>query len=189
MTELDPVTHGSSPIPDMPAWLADYIAIRELSARYNCAVDDCRFAEFANCFTADGVFEIVGLARFAGRRDIEQNVSKFGFGTMHLSTDPTIEISGDSAVQVCSVLVANRQQNRARFRFLTTGRYHDDLVRTPDGWRFARRRIDTDLDITIMAATIAGKNFFTRRAMAGAARAMLTGRRLTGRGWERRYTS
>ncbi|GAA0618813.1 nuclear transport factor 2 family protein [Sporichthya brevicatena] len=185
---VDAVTHGTVPIPDQGEWLADYVAIRELSARYNRAVDDCRFADFAQCFTEDGVFEVVGLATFRGRAEIEKNVSKFGFGTMHLTTDPTVEISGDSAVQICSVLVGNRQQNRSRFRFLTTGRYHDDLVRTPDGWRFTHRRVDTDLDITIMAATIAGKNVVTRHALAHGARAFLTAKRLVGRGWAPRHT-
>ena len=29
-------------------------------------------------------------------------------------------------------------------KLMSTGRYEDDLVRTPDGWRFARRRCTLD---------------------------------------------
>jgi 3-phenylpropionate/cinnamic acid dioxygenase small subunit len=169
------------PSPADTVGLADYIAIRELSARYNRFVDDCRYDDFARCFTDDGVFEVVGLVTMKGRAEIAEITSKFGFGPVHLTTDATIEIDGDEAHQVCSLLVGGRQKNRAAFRFLTTGRYDDRLVRTPDGWRFTHRRVDTDLAILQMASSIAAKNFVTRAAMVGAARAMAFTKRLAGR--------
>jgi 3-phenylpropionate/cinnamic acid dioxygenase small subunit len=50
---------------------ADHIAIRELTARYNRAVDDCRYDEWADCFTEDGIFEVVGVDIFAVHEEIK----------------------------------------------------------------------------------------------------------------------
>lgn len=187
LSVFEPTKHGTVPVPTDPPWIADRMAIRELSARYNRCVDDMHFGDFANCFTENGVFEVVGLDTFRGRAEIEHNVSKFNFGTLHLTTDSTVEITGDSATQVCSVLVANRQQNRLSFRFLTTGRYHDTLRRTEAGWLFEHRIVDTDLDITTMAATIAGKNLLTRTALSSAARGMAIAKHIAGQGWPKRF--
>jgi hypothetical protein len=44
--------------------VTDHIAMRELTVRYNHAVDDCFYNKWADCFTEDGTFEVVGEGMF-----------------------------------------------------------------------------------------------------------------------------
>ena len=44
--------------------VTDHIAMRELTVRHNHAADNCRYNEWANCFTEDGTFEVVGKGMF-----------------------------------------------------------------------------------------------------------------------------
>lgn len=127
---------------------SDWIEIRELCARYNHAVDDGRYEEFAACFTPEGTFEVVGLGEFTGREAIAGLMANFGYGPVHLSTDAVVTFEdGDTATQVCSLLLGRRTEDKSSFSFLTSGRYADRLVKTPGGWQFSHRRIETDRDI------------------------------------------
>ncbi|MGE3448417.1 MAG: nuclear transport factor 2 family protein [Microbacteriaceae bacterium] len=62
-------------------------------------------------------------------------------GFVHLTMDHRITVAGDTATQECAVVLARRDPSRApgTSRWVTTGRYHDELRRTAQGWRFARR--------------------------------------------------
>jgi hypothetical protein len=62
---------------------------------------------------------------------------------VHMTMDPIIEISGDTATQECSLLLITRAPRRG-ITAAFTGRYSDELVRTADGWRFARRVVHVD---------------------------------------------
>jgi hypothetical protein len=44
------------------------------------------------------------------------------------------------------VIIANRSEARDRVGIAMTGRYEDELVRMPDGWRFKRRKAILDVD-------------------------------------------
>lgn len=133
----------------MSASPADWIAIRELSARYNRAFDDGDGEAFAATFTPDGTLEFAGggFSR-AGRDALASFVATSRYGNVHATTDAIIEVDGDRGRQSCTVLLAWRRRDRSRVLFQMTGRYEDELVRTPDGWRFARRVAHLDKDIT-----------------------------------------
>jgi hypothetical protein len=97
-------------------WLLDRAQIRELTARYNRCFDDGDPDGFAATFTEDGAMEV----------------------------DATVEVDGDHAVQDVKLLVLARPAADAapdvrRTKVTNSGRYHDELVRTPDGWRFTHR--------------------------------------------------
>ncbi len=129
--------------------LADYIAIRELTARYNRAFDDGDAEAFARNFTEDGVMEVPGLMEVKGREGLEQMCRSTPYGVVHVTTDSIIDIDGDRAVQDVTVMVLQRPKpgSAAAERQSTlqqSGRYRDELVRTPDGWRFARRTANLD---------------------------------------------
>jgi uncharacterized protein (TIGR02246 family) len=127
--------------------LADRSAIRELTARYNHAFDDARPEQFADQFTENGVFDISGKFVAEGRAALEETVRRIGYGVVHATTDAIIAIDGDTATQVCTLLVVSRTRDRQKQRLLGTGRYHDELRRTPAGWRFARRTFVMDRDL------------------------------------------
>jgi uncharacterized protein (TIGR02246 family) len=129
------------------ATLLDRIEIRELSARYNHAFDDALSEEFAATFTQDGVFEMVGTRTLVGRSEIAAFTAGIGWGVVHATTDAIVEVMGDSARQVCTLLVATRNRAGKRQHLLATGRYTDTLERTDEGWRFAKRSAAMDRDM------------------------------------------
>lgn len=123
--------------------LSDWIAIRELTAAYNRAFDDVRSDDFAAVFTEDGTIEW-GDSVHSGRDALRGMSAETGYGYVHVTTDPVIEIDGDRARQVCTILVYSRREDRSVNEFMMSGRYSDELVRTDQGWRFSRRSISLD---------------------------------------------
>ena len=71
------------------------------------------------------------------------------YGVVHVTADATVEVDGDRATQDLTILVLDRPKPDAapaeRVSTLQrSGRYHDDLVKTEDGWRFSRRTVTLD---------------------------------------------
>ena len=117
-------------------------AIRDLLARYTYNGDRGRVAALAACFADDGVLEFPG-ARAEGREAIvaaltsgERNPART-FVRHHI-TNPLIDLDGDtgSARSYFNVYSDNGPDH--------SGTYGDRLVRTPEGWRFAHRRVRVD---------------------------------------------
>ncbi|WP_408587635.1 nuclear transport factor 2 family protein [Novosphingobium sp.] len=127
-----------------PDLVADRDAIRHLLAQYTYAGDRGQLDKLAACFTADGVLEFPG-ASVAGPEAIARALTQGagprapspGFVRHHI-TNPLIETDGSVA------------QARSYFTVHTaigpdhSGSYLDRLVRTPEGWRFAHRRVLVD---------------------------------------------
>jgi uncharacterized protein (TIGR02246 family) len=125
--------------------LLDRIEIRELTARYGRYFDDGDAEAFAGTFTEDGAMEVVNGPTANGREELLSMCQNTPWGTMHVTVDPTIEIDGDRAIQVVSILVVQRAPNlKEKSAVVGSGRYVDDLVRTKEGWRFTRRRVTLD---------------------------------------------
>ena len=124
-------------------WLLDRAQIRELTARYNRAFDDGDPEAFAATFTEDGVMAVDGTFSVEGGPGLAEMVRHTPYGVVHVTVDATVEVDGDRAVQDVKLLVLSRPgpdgKPGASSRLTNSGRYHDELVRTPDGWRFARR--------------------------------------------------
>jgi uncharacterized protein (TIGR02246 family) len=130
-------------------WLIDRAQIRELTARYNRCFDDGDPEAFAATFTEDAVMEIDGGPRMAGRDELAAMVRHTPYGVKHVTVDATVAVDGDRATQDVSLIVLTRPARDAardarRSTVERTGRYHDELVRTTDGWRFARRTVFLD---------------------------------------------
>jgi uncharacterized protein (TIGR02246 family) len=125
--------------------LADRIEIAELSATYNRAIDDLDAPTVADLFTEDGVFDLGKGRPREGRESIRALVERIPYGTVHATTDAVISIEGDEATQVATLLLCKRQRDRAATSYWLSGRYHDELRRTDEGWRFAGRRAELDL--------------------------------------------
>ncbi|MGW0704444.1 nuclear transport factor 2 family protein [Streptomyces sp. NPDC002643] len=135
--------------------VADELAIRELTARFNHMESQKRNKECAATFVENGVF-VARDERYEGRSAIEAYFDTqklgapvdIGFGvtgrigtTVHLTTDNLITIEGDGAVQLSHMLVF-RQVPREVARdglVIATERFEDRLVRTDAGWLFDQR--------------------------------------------------
>ena len=126
------------------SWLVDRTRICELTARYNRCFDDGDPDGFAATFTVDGVMEVAGGPVTKGRAALAEMCRHTPYGIVHVTVDATVEVDGDRATQDVTLLVVNRPAPDApsearRSKVQRSGRYHDELVRTEDGWRFARR--------------------------------------------------
>ena len=124
-------------------WLLDRTRIRELTARYNRCFDDGDPDGFAALFTEDGVMAVEGTFSVSGRDALAEMVRHTPYGVVHVTVDATVEVDGDRAVQDVTLLVLSRPGPDApagtTSKLASTGRYHDELRRTADGWRFSKR--------------------------------------------------
>ena len=130
-------------------WLVERTRIRELTARYNRAFDDGDAEAFAATFTPDGVMEVVGGPTTTGRAALAEMCRHTPYGIVHVTVDAIVEVDGDRAVQDVTVMVLQRPKPDAGpderiSRLDRSGRYHDELVRTPQGWRFSKRTATLD---------------------------------------------
>jgi hypothetical protein len=132
-----------SDLEDRLSRLEDIEAIRQLKARYclladrgyDGAGDDDR--AFAELFAEDGVFD-ASAGPIVGRQAIEARCKKFHPFGFHLVMNPVIAVDGDTATASWSALVPSITVDGAAL--LVAGRYEEELVRTADGWRYARVR-------------------------------------------------
>jgi len=134
------------------AGVVDFLAIRQLSARYNRFADAADGEAFAALFTPDGVFEIRGN-RYVGAQEIAAVCART-VGVVHITTDPLVDIDGDTAVQTSRVIAVHAAPDKSDVRFVSTGNYTDRLVRTSEGWLFAHRRGELDLEYEKVRAVL-----------------------------------
>lgn len=123
--------------------LHDHLAIRELTARYNLASDAGEGPDFAATFTADGILEMNGTIVCEGTEALTKFAAK-PRGTVHYTTDAIIEVSGNTAVQRCGLLLLRRSRDGQTVRIEATGRYYDELEQAGGRWRFKRRAVTLD---------------------------------------------
>ena len=66
---------------------------------------------------------------------------------MHVTTEPEIEIDGNSSFQRVRMLNAYRAEDLSKNDFVDSEWYLDELMRTPDSLQYYRRRVELDLNI------------------------------------------
>ena len=116
----------------------DQIEIQQLYARYNTAIDTGDSKAFGACFVADGVMDS-GMGMHSGLEAIEAFARKTHEnlpGMRHNATNIVIEGEGDRATG-SAFLIGYLVDGG--YKVITTGRYSDELSRTPEGWRFTKR--------------------------------------------------
>lgn len=127
----------------MPLTTEDTLAILQLYARYNTAIDTGDGKTFGNCFVPDGVFE-PGHGRIEG----QEAIAEFGVQThksmplmRHNATNILIDGNGSSATGSAFLIgyLANPE-----YKVIVTGRYVDTLTKTKAGWCFSERLFSMD---------------------------------------------
>jgi 3-phenylpropionate/cinnamic acid dioxygenase small subunit len=112
----------------------DHVAITQLLARYCLTLDLDDVDAWVALFTADGAYEVYGRS-WDGHEGL-RNMLRTAPGGLHLGGPPVIEMTGaDAAATVQNLLFVERGTGTTRACV-----YTDELRRTPDGWRIARRR-------------------------------------------------
>jgi hypothetical protein len=124
----------------------DQLAIRELTARYNYAIDEGRADEWVATFVPDGTFESTALGKFTGAEALLNFATGYSaaFTGRHCTTDYVVEVDGDDARQRCYLILVN---NASTPVVGVTAVYEDVLRRTADGWRFVYRKVTPDTAI------------------------------------------
>ena len=129
----------------MSAVLEAKDAIRELMATYAQALDACRFADVAACFAPDGEWTTdYGAAR--GPAEIEAFIRGIvpvkgeGPQRKHYITNIIITVDGDTASAVSDYLIVREAE--AGLIPVMGGTYRDKFIKTPAGWRFARKELE-----------------------------------------------
>ena len=129
--------------------ISDRIEIEELLARYARALDYRQWEDLEAIFTEDGEFDAGGLGHPHGpaaiREMIEGTIGHLD-ATQHLVGKSLIEFSTDGeSAEVRTYLISQhiRESTPGPVKhYFLGGEYADRVVRTPDGWRIAYRRLD-----------------------------------------------
>ena len=118
--------------------------IRELQNRYSYAIDSGQYDKLDGMFTPDATYNFVtgstdNLEALKNTiRDALQPLSS----SQHINANQWAEIEGDCARAGCYFTVHMFKEGLAGGEhFEMGGRYDDELLRTPSGWRFTSRTI------------------------------------------------
>ena len=115
----------------------DYIEIQQLYARYNNAIDSGDAEAYAATFVPDGVFNTFNghdaLVGFIHR----WHDSMGGANLRHWNTNLTITPTPDGAGGSVYLLLVNVGVRPPTIQ--AAAKYEDQIVKTPDGWRFKKR--------------------------------------------------
>ena len=122
----------------------DILAIQQLYARYNHAVDFGDAEGWADCFTADAVFDAQPVGPLTGRealvdfaRRYHQNISG-----RHWTNNLLLEETDSGARGTCYLILFRLGEGGATP--MITGIYRDELTKEADSWRFKSRTMTSD---------------------------------------------
>jgi 3-phenylpropionate/cinnamic acid dioxygenase small subunit len=122
----------------------DRTAVIDTVTRYATALDSRDWALLDEVFTPDAVGDF-GAGPLAGREALRGLVRRMLGGSgpsQHLLANHRVEVDGDTARCVCQVRAFSAGVGPAAGRsYELLGEYRDRLVRTPEGWRIARREL------------------------------------------------
>lgn len=121
-----------------PLTALDYVEIQQLYARYNYAIDAGDIEAYVALYTSDGAFN--AFEGQAGLRQFMKN--RQGGNRRHWNTNLVITPSPEGArgqVYLMFVDVGTKPPS-----ITGAGKYEDVLVKTPQGWRFKKRRTMPD---------------------------------------------
>ena len=127
--------------------IEDRLALQDLTIAYAHAVDSMHDVDgIAACFTEDADYDLsgIGMAKVEGRAGIVALFTSIFEANAHhahfLSNFAVTHFSGDEASLRTYVTGMGRGKDGSQI--VVYGRYYFEAVRTPQGWRFARYRMD-----------------------------------------------
>jgi uncharacterized protein (TIGR02246 family) len=124
----------------------DQLAIQQLAARYNHAIDSGDSTAFAGSFVEDGVLH-AGELLVQGRVALEQFGQSFHTSVRaprHVATNLVIDGHGDQATLRAYVQMYALLGDPPRQQITASGTYDDTLSKVDGNWRFVRRTFTTD---------------------------------------------
>jgi anthranilate 1,2-dioxygenase small subunit len=154
--------------------MLQWFEIHQLQERYCAALDNNRLEDWAEMFTPDCLYEIVpkenadmglpiGVIYCTNQRMLRDRVLSLRHANIyeehacrHMTSGLTLTpVDADTVDAESSYVVVQTRTDGESFIY-QAGRYLDRMVRTPEGWRFAKRRViyDTSRVRTLLATPI-----------------------------------
>ncbi len=128
--------------------LSDRVEINDLLIRYTKAIDDKDWALLDGVFTPDAQVDYTSSGGIKGtyaeaRAWLAKALAAFPI-TAHYITNSEVKLDGDRASARTAVYnpMFSKQPEGGFHHFAVGAYYVDELVRTPAGWRIAKRRED-----------------------------------------------
>ena len=125
----------------------DQLAIQQIYAKYNHAIDSGNGANWAATFATDGVF-ISASGTFTGTEQLAAFATGFGsrLKARHWTNNLILEGDSSKATGSCYlVLFRLTPGEKPPASILTTAIYNDELAKGADGsWRFTKRTVTGD---------------------------------------------
>ena len=118
--------------------------IRELQNRYSYAIDSGHYDNLDVMFTPDATYNFLtgSTDNIEALKKTIQDALQPLTTSQHINGNQWAEIEGDRARAGCYFTVHMFKEGLADGEhFEMGGRYDDELLRTPDGWRFTSRTI------------------------------------------------
>ena len=127
----------------------DVNQVRRLLAQYCDLMDDRRYAEWSELFTAEGVWDMGGK-RYRGPSEAKAYMDQLlrdrpQRRSQHVNTNVLIELDGAQGRVTSDYAMLASEPDGAPWKPIAFGRYFDRVVRKPDGsgWQFLERRLGT----------------------------------------------
>lgn len=125
--------------------LEDQIAIYQLLATYGPSADSGSDDVVRDLYAVDGSYDS-GLETFVGADAVGDMIASLPLhrqvmaeGSSHVVTMPVVRIEGDRAYAVCHGQLQRYDKQADQFRIWRSSGVQLEFLRTPQGWRFARR--------------------------------------------------
>jgi hypothetical protein len=125
--------------------ISDRIEINDLLTRYTTAIDTKSWKLLDTCFTPDAHLDYTSAGGIKGdypkvRAWLEKALAVFPM-TVHFIGNSVVTLEGDKAKARTFVLnpMGFPNQDGSLHLFTVGAFYNDELVRTPTGWRIAKR--------------------------------------------------
>ena len=121
--------------------MTDEEGIRRTLALYCQLCDDGRFDEWAQLYSEDAEFKVMGEV-YQGPEAIKGFIAQAqpeGRRGKHVAVNPLIEVDGDAARAWTDYIWVG--PGTGQFPVTNVGRYHDRLVKQDGRWLFVERQI------------------------------------------------
>ncbi len=123
-----------------PMSVQDYVEIQQLYSKYNHAIDSGNADAWADTFTPDGAFNN-NVGREALKKFVTDTwVARMNGPSTRQHWNTNLSITGDSKAAKGSVYLMLVDFGTKPTSIASMGLYDDELVKTPQGWRFTKRQ-------------------------------------------------
>lgn len=134
---------------------ADILAINQLAHTYAQAISRGSISDAVQVYAPDGEVCTPVVSGVVGRAAIEAAITEFTKDlemVFHCVHNSLVHVDGDRA-SACFQLSEWSKRRSDGTTFLWLGFYDDELIRLPEGWRFAKRtlvpRVMAHADVSI----------------------------------------